>query len=96
MVEHLYERSLQKEHSNIRLTKNNSNLENISKLMDNQLTEQNNYIRGNYINASIFEGYQRENAQTVKDIKSSIELLNKNIHHSNELINKMEVRLTDY
>ena len=94
LVDNLYERTYQRDASPIRVPKASGGLENISRLVDSQFSEQNSYIKGNFINISQFEGYQRENSQAIKEIKGSIELLNRNVQSTNEIVNKMEVKST--
>ena len=95
MVDQLYDRSFgQDQGKTVRTSAINSlPLENISKMIDAQFAEQNNYIKGNFVSVPDFEGYQRDNAHNMKEMKNTIDLLYKNIQNNNDLLSKIEVMI---
>ena len=91
MVDQLHDRSLNQNLSNSRIKKNPSHLESPSRMLETHLTDQNMNGKESFLNMAAFEGFERENAHNLKELKILIEQIKKNQQNNSELLNKLEV-----
>ena len=92
MVDQLHDRTLNQNQSKSRLKLNPSNLESPSRMLDTHASDQPMYGKdSNAVSRAVLEGFEREYAHGLKELKIIVEQIKKNQQSNSELLNRLEV-----